>query len=345
MWSRFLYPFALTVGAGFGLCLAVVLLADPLGVSPVAVARKPGFAFDDPRFFAPQLLADERFDSYLIGTSTIHSVDPRWAEEAFGGHFAIVALQGGTPYELSTVVSRLEGKHNLRRVIFGLDATTWCKPQVPRRYRKGAIFPDWLYDEHRLNDFSALLNPQIERFALGQIAIDLGSEPTVPANGYRNHLSDATWNAKRASEKIYGSEEPLAVAEQGSGSTVEMTPATYPALQLLQQAVRRLPEGTLTIAIMPFHATVRQGSANEQRKLADCKQSIVTLLGERHAHVVDFNIDSAWTTNDQSYWDRSHFRVGLARSLILRLKEAIERRRDAEDGIYQYLSTPRNTNP
>jgi len=32
--------------------------------------------------------------------------------------------------------------------------------------------------------------------------------------------------------------------------------------------------------------------------------------------------------------------VGLAKDLVLRIKEAVERRRDAEDGIYRYLAGP-----
>jgi hypothetical protein len=342
MWRRFLYSFALTGGVGLGLCLAVVLLADPLGVSPLALVRKPGFAFDDPRFFAPQLLADENFDSYLIGTSTIHSVDPQWSEKAFGGHFAIIALQGGTPYELSRVVKALSARHGVRRVIFGIDATTWCKTQHLKRFRDDAVFPEWLYDEYRLNDLAALLNLQMVRFSLRQLAIAFGAPPAVPGNGYRNHLDDAKWDARKARKKLYGSKEPATVASRLSETENARVPLkssdAYPALRLLQEAFSTLSEAEFIVALMPFHASVRQGSAGERRRLEDCKQSIVNLLGKQGVHVVDFNIDSPWTTNDDNYWDRSHIRVGVARSFIFHLAEAIARREDADDGVYRYLS-------
>ena len=102
MWKRFLRAFAITGAAALALTLALILLVDPLGVSPVAMVRDvgdSGLAVGDRRFVLPRIVRSKSFDSFLVGSSTVHSVDPHWAEEAFGGTFANVAMHGGTPHE------------------------------------------------------------------------------------------------------------------------------------------------------------------------------------------------------------------------------------------------------
>ncbi|MGZ8416154.1 MAG: hypothetical protein ACXWVQ_04070, partial [Methyloceanibacter sp.] len=98
MWKRFLRAFAITGAAALALAVTLILLVDPLGVSPVAAFEpKPGYALKDRRFLAQQMIRNGQFDSFLVGSSTIHSVDPDWAEGAFGGEFANLAIHGATP--------------------------------------------------------------------------------------------------------------------------------------------------------------------------------------------------------------------------------------------------------
>src|SRR5450755_2437195 len=105
MWRRFLWAFAISGAVFLTLCLGLILLVDPIGVSPIALATpKSGYAFKDRRFLAQQVIRIGQFDSYLVGSSTLHSVDPEWANAAFGGRFANVAIHGATLYELRRVV-------------------------------------------------------------------------------------------------------------------------------------------------------------------------------------------------------------------------------------------------
>ena len=57
-------------------------------------------------------------------------------------------------------------------------------------------------------------------------------------------------------------------------------------------------------------------------------------------YAIDFDIASAWTKNADNYWDSSHFRTAIAKAFMLRVKEAVVRRRDAKDGVYRYLAGP-----
>ena len=54
--------------AALALTLSLILLIDPLGVSPVAVIEpKPGYAMKDRRFVAQQLIRSGQFDSFWWG--------------------------------------------------------------------------------------------------------------------------------------------------------------------------------------------------------------------------------------------------------------------------------------
>jgi hypothetical protein len=52
--------------------------------------------------------------------------------------------------------------------------------------------------------------------------------------------------------------------------------------------------------------------------------------------VVDFFIISPRTTSDENFWDRSHFRLRIARIFMRRLKEAVVTGGEAEDATYTY---------
>ena len=77
MWRCFILAFAITAGAGsHGAALLLILVADPLGVSPIGLSPNHGYAVSDRRFVAPQIIAGGKFDSVPVGTSTSPSFRP-----------------------------------------------------------------------------------------------------------------------------------------------------------------------------------------------------------------------------------------------------------------------------
>lgn len=91
---------------------------------------------------------------------------------------------------------------------------------------------------------------------------------------------------------------------------------------------------------MPPHVSTQPDSTEERTDLVICKRRIAALASNSNGYAIDFDIASTWTNNADNYWDASHFRTAIAKDLVLRIKEAVERRRDAEDGIYRYLAGP-----
>jgi hypothetical protein len=348
MWQRFLRAFAITAAAALALSLTAILLVDPLGVSPIAVvAPKSGYALKDRRFLAQQLIRSGQFDSFLVGSSTIHSIDPHWAEEAFGGEFANLAIHGVTPHELTRVLDMIgKSTPRLRTVVLGLDAARWCSATAPARYHPQAVFPESLYDGDRFDDFAALLNLKVLDASLKQLAVDLKIEaPQTEADGYRNELDDARWKPFKPGRdtcQLACDEAPASTIGGGDGTrSGKSGQHHFPALRLLEQALSSLPADTkLIVVLMPPYASKLPDTAGQHADLDLCKRRIAALASDSHGYAIDFDIASPWTLNAKNYWDANHFRTAIAKAFIRRIEEAMERRRDAEDGVYRYLAGP-----
>ena len=158
MWRKFLWPFALTFAAGLAIPFSLVLLADPYGVSPVRMVPSDVVVPTQRRFIVADIIRSGRYDSFVVGTSTVNSINPAWLEAEFGGRFANVAVHGATPYEQMRVLDLvLRREPPPRMVILGLD-DVWCSRTEPARYHPQVQFPEWLFDDSRSGHFTHLLN-------------------------------------------------------------------------------------------------------------------------------------------------------------------------------------------
>jgi hypothetical protein len=110
----------------------------------------------------------------------------------------------------------------------------------------------------------------------------------------------------------------------------------YPGHGLLEQALASLPSSTqIIVVLMPPHISLLPHDDDGRASLDQCKRHLAGLVSRNTGFIVDFDIDSPWTRKAENYWDDSHFRMSIAKALMPRVKEAVERRRDAEDGVYR----------
>ena len=187
MWRRFLWAFAITAASALVLCLLLILLVDPIGISPIALGTpKSGYALKDRRFLAQEVIRSGDFDSFLVGSSTLHSVDPDWADAAFGGRFANVSIHGATLYELRRVIE-LAGRRvpDLKRVVLGIDVKRWCRAEPRAAIAARPCSRNGSMTRSRLDDFEALFDIKMLNTAHGPAGRQSRlRRPAVPANGY-----------------------------------------------------------------------------------------------------------------------------------------------------------------
>ena len=122
----------------------------------------------------------------------------------------------------------------------------------------------------------------------------------------------------------------------------ESAGARFPALAWLDGLLADVPGGTDVLLIFPPTHVVTQPKPDSAAAAleARCKKQVAD-IGARHgAVVVDFRLPSAVTSEDSNYWDRLHYRVGIAERLAVALKAARDTGRDGDDGFYRVLAAP-----
>lgn len=331
MWRRFLWPFAGAFAAGLAIPLALVLLADPYGVSPVRLISSEHVVPTQRRYIVADIIRSGRYDSFIVGTSTVNSIDPAWLEAAFGGRFANVAVHGATPYEQTRVLDLvLRQRPAPRMVILGLD-DIWCSRTQPARYHPQAQFPEWLFDDARAPHLTHLLNWRAVELARRKLEIAWNaSKPRVAANGFFDDLPpDTTWSLEKAMPRL-----TVDVArERASIASSSDTATSFPAVLLLEEALSRSAGNTHLLGVlMPSYQP--QGA----RPVAPdaCKTIIANMFRKRGGTTLDFMRPSAWTTNANNFWDRQHFRLAVAEALPGRMREGLDGRQ-SPNGLYQKL--------
>jgi hypothetical protein len=346
LWQRFALCFAATAAALATVLFGFIVIMDPYGVR-ASPGRPPTPIMDlNQRFMYPQIIRSGRFDSAVFGTSTIRLLDPEQLNKTFGGRFANLGLNAGTPWEQMQLAD-LFLHHVLqpKALIFGLDRT-WCEEDADRKKLTFRAFPPWLYDENRFNDYPELLDLTSLEIA-GRLALHrLGLMPErIRGDGYEVFVPDESqYDLERARFHIHhgASEAPSPPATTVELSEQERRQLRMPALEWLGATLARVPAtADLTLTFTPIHAAWQPVPGTREAAVdAECKARI-TSLGKQHgAAVVDFRIRSSVTTDDANYWDPLHYRVGIAARLVVALQEARATGRDAADGFYRVLNPP-----
>ena len=348
-WRGFMSAFAITAASCAAAFWLLVVWLDPYGLR-TGPGRPPTPIMDlNQRFMYPQLARSGRFDAAVFGTSTIRLLDPTTLDRLFGARFANLGLNAGTPWE-QMQLARLFLRHVPRpkTVIFGLDST-WCEADAdtPGKRLTFRAFPEWLYDEDDTGDvlhvFTARALEIAARVALHRL--DLMPE-RIRGDGYEVFVPpEVRYDLGRARAHLWGpgrvGDEAVATSAEGALAS-DAAPTSFPALRWLDDVLGDLPAGTNVMLVFPpvhIAAQPAPGSSAATRDQA-CKDEVAALGRRRGAAVVDFRLPSEVTTSDANYWDRLHFRVGIAARFASALKVAHDTARGDDGGFYRVLSAP-----
>jgi hypothetical protein len=296
------------------------------------------------RHMYPQIARRGRYDGVVFGTSTVRLLDPERLRDLFGGRFANLGINGGTPWEqLQLVELFLRHTPSPRTVIWGIDAD-WCKPDADRRRTSRFSFPAWLYDENAFNDLPGHLNLRTLQIA-GRVALHRFGlmRERIRSDGYESFLPpDGTYDLARALDHIREMRHPSWDAPTGPRPETAATIET-PALSWLDDVLSRLPEGTSKLLLLPpAHVTAQPapGTLDSQNE-AECKARVAA-IGKRHrAVVLDFRISSSITRDDSNFWDSLHYRIAIAERLAAALRDASQAEGRSSDGSFEVLSPGR----
>lgn len=354
-WPHFLKTLviaALVSGAGL---IAFVAAFDPYGV--VRRSDHPVMVDQNQRLMYPQIVRSRRFDSAVVGTSTIRLLDPARLDALFGGRFANLAMNAATPWEQSRMAALVLRENPApKALVWGIDLPGWCAPEAAEPARRITFrgFPDWLFDPIGWQAWSHLFNLRTLEFAAKLFVTRLGIiKPRIRDDGYdvfvppewRYDLERARYHIRRGLPAQDESQPEEPPAPRITTKPLNEAAPQRPALAWLEETVQRLPAGTnLIIGFMPVHTAVQPapGSA-AARDEAQCKSEIAAIAAEANGVVVDFRIPSDVTREDSNYWDPLHYRVGIAERIAQALKTARADGRDDPAGFFKIVPAPRHT--
>lgn len=340
-WQRFMWGF----GVGFlGLLSAaaiLVLLMNPYGNLGLSLFREHVIMDINQRFQYPALLRSGRFDSVVMGTSDARLLHPHSLETVFGGRFANLALNAGTAWEQYRLIDLfIREVQRPRFLLMALDHV-WCDQGAAVGDTTFRGFPEWIYDDNRLNDVLYMLNSTAVETSVRRLGYLLHLKPARFVAGYEVFTPpEANYDLAKAKRKIWkgsSSQAMEAINPPYVPTREERASWQFPALDWLNEIFSRF-SGEVVVAFMPVHIRAQPvpGSLGAAKE-SECKQRIIDIARPYNTPVIDFRIWSDLTSADSNYWDQLHYRVPIADRIVREIERALATRKDDPNGDWRYI--------
>jgi hypothetical protein len=318
-----------------------VLLMNPYGNLRPSLFREHVIMDNNQRFQYPALIRSGQFDSIVMGTSDARLLHPASLENIFGGRFANLAMNAGTTWEQYRLVDLfIREVERPRFLLMALDHV-WCRQGVKVGDITHRGFPEWIYDDDRLNDVLYMVNAKALETSFRRLGYLLNLKPARFVAGYEVFTPpEDAYDLLKAKRKIWRentSQSIKAVDPPYLPTPEERAGWQFPALVWLSEILSRFP-GDVVFAFMPVHVRSQPVPGSlEAAKENECKQRIIEIARRYRAPVVDFRIWSEITSTDSNYWDSLHYRLPIADRIVRGIERALATRNDDPTGDWRYL--------
>ncbi|MEM8814011.1 MAG: hypothetical protein AAGF59_15475 [Pseudomonadota bacterium] len=322
-WRRFNQTFAVVLAGAFGILFFLIYLIDPWGVVPFALPMDRPLVDIKQRHLYPMVIRSGRYDSVIIGNSTIRLLDPDDLDDKLNAGFANLAMNDGRAFEqwrLADLYLRELGPP--RNIIVGLDGT-WCHPEADARENRitGRGFPEWIYDENPWNDLLHVFNVRTVEFAGRVIVTKAGLRPKrLGDNGFAVFVPpENDYDPEKAAAHIWG-DGPRSITPVVPAVTLtqeERRSLSFPAHKWLSDLMNRTDGATRFILLWaPVHIRSQPVPGSHAAAVEEaCKSRIDALALDADAVVIDWRRHSAVTSVDLNYWDALHYRIPIAKRI------------------------------
>lgn len=328
--------FAAIAGATYALILSV----DPYGNIPFSLPLERAPVSTNQRFSYPVLARAARFDSAVIGSSTVRLLDPERLDAASGARFVNLAMNSATAYEQMRIHELFLRHHpDPRAVIVGID-DSWCRRASAIERYTFREFPEWMYDENPWNDLLYMFNDKALENTVRLLELLAGKRsPKYETNGYRDFTLDfGAYDSRAVAARLYPKGRPAARRIPDIPPQARHPQWRFAAHALLDAMLARTPRDTETVLIFaPMHGDYLARSEGLYR---ECKARILAIAAERRVTVLDYMRDSVITRDDDNYWDPLHYRAGVARIIEQDIGAVLHGQAEPQPRYEIYLPAP-----
>jgi hypothetical protein len=248
---------AVSVFAGLALAIyALILLVDPYGNIPFSLPLERAPVSTNQRFAYPTLARAARFDSAVIGSSTVRLLDPSRLDVVSGARFVNLAMNSATAYEQMRIHELFLRHHpDARAVIIGID-DSWCRRETAVERYTFRAFPEWMYDENPWNDLLYMFNDKALENTVRLLELLSGKRsPKYETNGYRDFTLDfGNYDPRTVADRLYPKGRPAARRVPALPPEGQHPEWHFAAHALLRTMLERTPADTETLLIFaPMH--------------------------------------------------------------------------------------------
>ena len=133
--------------------LVLVFVADPLQLFNKHSDNK--LLVGNMRQQAAGVINQYKFDSIVLGTSMLENTSSKEASNILGGNFTNISLSGSDFHTRSIVLKYALKNKEIKRVLYSLDGNVLTGSSISNTSNF-----DYLYDDNKLNDLKAYINPK-----------------------------------------------------------------------------------------------------------------------------------------------------------------------------------------
>ena len=343
-WRPFSRLFFILLAALFIGGYAFIVVVDPYDSIPFSPKWDRVPVDRDQAYFYPALARSTRFDSAVIGTSTVRLLKPDELNPRLNSRFVNLAMNASSVFEQETIFDIFLHYHpKPKTVIFGIDHLYFEEKNFQAHVGDASLWPEWLYDKNPYNNlppyrFKTLIHAWREFLSVtGMKTYKYGRD------GYTDFTKPLDeYDINRARIKIYGTPtpKPVRAVEPPVRLPAETIHAMrFPQLEVLTRMLGNLPAETVKVLfITPFHyyAQPHPGSEEEIRQREFLRRLTDIARNHPNTWLLDFNIVSPITTDDSHYWDKGHYTVIVASQLAALIEEGVRSRNRSDDFVRLY---------
>jgi hypothetical protein len=300
--------------------LGVAYAVDPYDTGRSHLFEKAGVRPQGPRTAAASRGRDPAYNAAIIGNSHIQLLSPERLQEKTGLHFVQLSVPATGPKEQLVLIDWLlrHRREPAEAIVLGADGT-WCTGDSALPNAKP--FPFWLFSADPLEYARGLLRYDILEELPRRMRYVFGRAERARPDGYWNYEPDYL-------SLGYGS-DPALIRRLDEGKPGGITHrGPFPAAERLQRVAADLPPETALIVVFPpsyFKIQPLPGSPGAAGDQA-CKDALRTAAAAHpRSAVIDWRVDRTENRNPDLFFDWTHYRLPIARTIEDDVAAALQR--------------------
>jgi hypothetical protein len=321
-WGRWLLWFAAIFFGGIASLYLLVVVCDPYSTGRFTPFTGVDIAIGYRHLANAGRARDQQFDAAIFGNSHAARLDPPRLDVLSGRRFVQLSVVTTGPNEQIAIARAFARAHAAPAplLVWVIDHY-WCHGEHTPPYQAQA-FPHWLYEFDDGRYLLRIFSADALQAAVHRIGIRLfNARPAAPADGRPEG------DGALADELAAGGLARMRAGVRPAGDGP--SDVRFPSIERLAAFIGGLPPDVTNVLVFPpYHiSAIPQPGSPADRSLNACKARLRALADARPGTVVvDRMLDDAAARDASNFWDDTHIKDPIVRTMEADIARAITAR-------------------